>query len=215
MNSLNVSEIFVSIQGESSQIGRPCVFVRLAGCNIRCAYCDSEYAARGKGEPMTMGQIVEQVKAFGVDLVEVTGGEPLIQPGCVALVKKLAAEGFEVMVETNGTVDIGEVNTVASCVVDIKTPGSKSEGTFNEVNFKRLTTADEVKFVVTSRDDFNWAVAICRERRLCNQTAVLFSAAWGMVEMEDLAMWLIESKLAARLNPQLHKIIWGKDRRGV
>jgi len=215
MSSLSVSEIFASIQGESTQLGRPCVFIRLAGCNLDCVYCDTVYAAKSKGEPMDIDDIVAKAESYGIKLVEITGGEPLIQPGCAELVKLLHERGFEVMIETNGTIDIGPVNEMARCVVDIKTPGSGCGGSFNEINFARLKVTDEIKFVITSRDDFDWAVDICTKRGLCEKAPVLFSAAWGNVTMEDVARWLMESRLNARLNPQLHKIIWGKDARGV
>lgn len=213
--SVALAELYASIQGEGSRVGRPCVFVRLSGCNLKCVYCDSEHAARGEGVLTGVGDIVSRVRGYGVRLVQVTGGEPLIRPGAGELVTSLLDEGLEVVVETNGTVDIGLFDRRASYVVDIKTPGSGAGGSFLEANFERLTARDEVKFVVVSRADFDWATSVVRERRLSGRLPVLFSAAWGMVPLKDMALWIIESGLDVRLNPQLHKIIWGPDARGV
>ncbi|MGK7345535.1 MAG: 7-carboxy-7-deazaguanine synthase QueE [Candidatus Nitrospinota bacterium M3_3B_026] len=210
-----LAELYASIQGEGTRVGRPCVFVRLAGCNLECVYCDSEHAARGEGILTGVGDIVSRVRGYGVRLVQVTGGEPLIQPAAGELVTSLLDAGLEVVVETNGTVDIGLFDRRASCVVDIKTPGSGAGGSFLEANFDRLRPDDEVKFVVVSREDFDWAMSVVRERRLHERLTVLFSAAWGMVGLKELASWIIGSGLDIRLNPQLHKHIWSPDARGV
>ena len=213
--ALRVSEIFLSIQGESTHAGRLCVFVRLAGCNLSCVYCDTEYAAKGAGSELSVSQILAKVECFGVNLVEVTGGEPLVQPACGELITALADAGFEVLVETNGAVDIGLFDRRAKYIVDIKTPGSGQGGSFLAANYERLKTSDEVKLVITSRADFNWALDVVRERRLAEKLTVLFSPADGFVTLKELAGWMIETKTPARMNVQVHKMIWGAGARGV
>lgn len=213
--ALRVSEIFLSIQGESTHAGRLCVFVRLAGCNLSCVYCDTEYAAKGAGSELSVSQILANVERFGVNLVEVTGGEPLSQPGSAKLLTALADNGFEALVETNGTVDIGLFDRRAKYIVDIKTPGSGQGGSFLVANYEKLKSSDEVKFVITSRADFDWAVAIVHERGLPEKLTVLFSPADGFVTLKELAGWMIEAKTPARMNVQMHKIIWGQEARGV
>lgn len=215
MFAIDLAELFVSIQGESTQAGRPCVFIRLAGCNLECVYCDAVYAAKGKGESAPIGEVVEKALAFGIGFVEVTGGEPLVQPGCGELVTGLLDEGLETMVETNGSVDLSRFDRRARYVVDIKTPGSGAGGSFLVSNFDLLRSVDEVKFVVTSQEDFEWAASLCRERKLTERMPVLFSPAWGMVEPSELARWIIDSRLDVRLNLQIHKFIWGPDAKGV
>ncbi|MBF0293065.1 MAG: radical SAM protein [Nitrospinae bacterium] len=213
--ALRVSEIFLSIQGESTHAGRLCVFVRLAGCNLSCVYCDTEYAAKGAGSPLSVSQIMAKVELFGVKLVELTGGEPLSQPASAELIAAFADNGFEVLVETNGTVDIGHFDRRAKYIVDIKTPGSGQGGSFLVANYEKLKSSDEVKFVITSRMDFDWAVDIVRERGLAQKLTVLFSPADGFVTLKELAGWIIEDKTPARMNIQMHKVIWGQGARGV
>jgi 7-carboxy-7-deazaguanine synthase len=215
MTALDVYEIYPSIQGESAHAGRKCVFVRLTGCNLSCSYCDSQGAVRGAGAKMDVSWIVEDVRRRGIGLVELTGGEPLLQPGAGALLTALLDLGFETLVETNGSVDIGPFDRRAKFIVDIKTPGSGAGGSFNEKNLAALTRRDEVKLVLTGRDDFDWAVAIAGEYRLPEKCAVHFSPAFGLVEPIRLAEWLLASGVDARLNLQLHKIIWGPDATGV
>lgn len=213
--ALRVSEIFLSIQGESTHAGRLCVFVRLAGCNLSCVYCDTEYAAKGAGLDLGVPQVLSKVDSFGVNLVEVTGGEPLSQPASGNLITTLADNGFEVLVETNGTVDIGLFDRRAKYIVDIKTPGSGQGGSFLVANYEKLKSSDEAKFVITSRMDFDWAVGVAREQRLAEKLTVLFSPAEGFVTLKELAGWMIEDKTPARMNVQLHKVIWGHGAKGV
>lgn len=213
--SLRVSEIFLSIQGESTHAGRLCVFVRLAGCNLSCVYCDTEYAAKGAGSELSVSEILARALSFGVKLVEVTGGEPLVQPASAQLITALADAGFEVLVETNGTVDLSGFDRRAKFIVDIKTPGSGQGGSFLVDNYERLKSSDEVKLVITSRADFNWAVDVVRERGLAERLAVMFSPADGFVTLKELAGWMIEDKTPVRMNVQLHKIIWNPETRGV
>lgn len=215
MKTLRVSEIFLSIQGESTHSGRLCVFIRLAGCNLSCAYCDTEYAAKAEGDPMSVAEAVAAAEKFGVKLMEVTGGEPLLQPATPDLITALADRGFEVLVETNGTIDLRGFDRRAKYIVDIKTPGSGGGGSFFDGNYEAITHVDEIKFVITSRDDFDWALNLVRERGLADKAPVLFSPAEGRVTLQTLAGWMIESKAPARLNIQAHKIIWGPDTRGV
>lgn len=213
--TLNVSEIFLSIQGESTHAGRLCVFIRLAGCNLSCVYCDTQYAAKGAGSELSVPEILARALSFGVKLVEVTGGEPLLQPSCGELITALADAGLEVLVETNGTVDIGLFDRRAKYIVDIKTPGSGQGGSFIAANYERFKRSDEVKLVITSRMDFDWAVDLVRERGLTERLTVMFSPAEGFVTLKELAGWMIESKSPVRMNVQLHKMIWGQETRGV
>jgi 7-carboxy-7-deazaguanine synthase len=215
MTALRVSEIFLSIQGESTHAGRLCVFVRLAGCNLSCVYCDSQYAAKGAGLEMSLPEVLAKVESFGVKLAEITGGEPLVQPACGELITALADDGFEILLETNGTVDLGLFDRRVRYIVDIKTPGSGEGGSFLAGNYEKLKSSDEVKFVITSRVDFDWAVDVIRERGLANKLAVLFSPVEGFVSLKELAGWMIEAKTPARMNIQLHKMIWGQEARGV
>ncbi len=212
---VELAECFLSIQGEGSFAGLPCVFIRLAGCNLDCSYCDSVYAAKSEGERKDINDLVSRVESFNVNLVEVTGGEPLIQPGAGELLALLCDRGCEVIVETNGSVDLKPFDSRAKYIVDIKTPGSGAGGSFLESNFEFLRPADEVKFIITSREDFDWAVALARDRGLPDRHTVLFSPAWGLVEPKLLAQWILESGVKARLNLQLHKFIWGSETPGV
>ncbi|VAX17545.1 7-carboxy-7-deazaguanine synthase [hydrothermal vent metagenome] len=215
MSFVEVWEIFSSIQGESTFAGLPCVFVRLSGCNLSCDYCDTQDAATGTGERMSVDDIVSKVKKYKIPLVEVTGGEPLLQVGVLELLEKLNDAGLKILVETNGSVKIEKFDRRARYIVDIKTPGSGEGGSFDDRNFATLSARDEVKFVITSKADFEWAVAICKKYRLTEKTAVLFSPAYGKVELVDLAGWIMSSNLPVRLNLQLHKYIFGPDAKGV
>lgn len=211
---LQVCETFVSIQGESTYAGRPCFFIRLTGCNLRCAYCDTTYAFSG-GEPKTMPQLMDEFRASGLALVEVTGGEPLLQAGTPALLKALqvARPGAVVLVETNGSQDISVVPPGVIAIMDIKCPASgvgRTSGVgavFDWQNLERLRPQDEVKFVISERADFDWAIQIMNEHHLASKChAVLFSPVSGRVEPAALAEWLLVSGVNARLNLQLHKL---------
>ncbi len=215
MSFVELSECFLSIQGEGSFAGLPCVFIRLAGCNLHCSYCDTEYAARGEGKRTEIEQIISKVESYKEGLVLVTGGEPLIQPGAGELLIRLCEEGYEVMVETNGSVDLKPCDRRVKFIVDVKTPGSGAADTFLESNFELLGLEDEVKFVVTSKEDFDWADALVSELKLDARHTVLFTPAWGLVEPKMLARWILDSGAGGRLSLQLHKIIWGPDAKGV
>ena len=212
---LQVSETFVSIQGESTFAGWPCFFIRLTGCNLRCSYCDTTYAFAG-GKPQAIVQLVDEFRASGLMLVEVTGGEPLLQPGTPALLKALqdAHPGAIVLVETNGSRDISVVPQGVVVIMDIKCPASgvgRTSGageSFDWKNLERLRPQDEIKFVISERADFDWAVQTINKHQLASKChAVLLSPVLGRVEPAALAEWLMASRIPARLNLQLHKLM--------
>ncbi len=209
---VKVNETFLSIQGESTHAGRPCFFIRLAGCNLRCSYCDTSYAWH-EGKDFQVEELIEMARASGVKLVEVTGGEPLLQEAAVVLIRRLCDEGLEVLVETNGSVDISVVDPRAKVVMDIKTPGSGMSEKMDHENLRRLRPDDEVKFVITSEEDYLWARGVVIERGL-QGPRTLFSPAWGRLHPETLAHWILRDRLDVRLNLQIHKYIFG-ERRGV
>jgi 7-carboxy-7-deazaguanine synthase len=210
---LRITEIFHSIQGESSHAGRPCAFVRLTGCNLRCRWCDSEYTFTG-GERMSIDDVVGQVKEYGCNLVEVTGGEPLAQSESLDLIRRLCDEGFEVLIETSGSIDIAPVDERATIILDIKCPGSGEVKKNRWENLEQLKPRDEIKFVIADRADYDWAKEVIEERNL-NRWTVLLSPVWGEMDLQSLAEWMLADRLPARLQTQLHKHIWGAEARGV
>ena len=211
---LRVVETFVSIQGESTQAGRKCFFIRLEGCDLACRYCDTRYAASG-GREMSIGELTLLAERSGVPLVEITGGEPLLQEETPALCRSLLADGFEVMLETNGARPIGDVPVQVRRIVDCKLPDSGMSDRMLPGNYAELTPRDEVKFVVSSRRDFESAEAVCVKYDLASKTPhLLISPAWGKVDLGDLAGWVVASNQPFRLQLQMQKVIWG-DRRGV
>jgi 7-carboxy-7-deazaguanine synthase len=210
---LRITEIFFSIQGESSHAGRPCVFVRLTGCNLRCRWCDSEYTFTG-GERMTLDDVVGKVRAYGCNLVEITGGEPLAQAEAFPLIARLCDDGFEVLIETSGSIDITPVDSRAKLILDVKTPGSGEVTKNRWENLGQLRAHDEIKFVLADRADYEWARNVIAEHRLDRWT-VLLSAVWGELPMKDLAEWMLADRVPARFQTQLHKHIWGADVTGV
>jgi 7-carboxy-7-deazaguanine synthase len=210
---VRVTEIFHSIQGEGSRAGRPCLFVRFTGCDLRCRYCDTAYAFQG-GRDMTRGEILEELARHPARLVCLTGGEPLLQPELPELARDLLARGYEVSVETHGQRPLDALPAAAIRIVDVKTPAS-GEPASDLGYLDRLAPHDEVKFVVCSEEDFRWALAVVRRHRLEGRVHVLFAPAWGEVDPQDLARWMLESGLDARLSLQLHKVIWGEGARGV
>jgi 7-carboxy-7-deazaguanine synthase len=213
---LRVTEIFRSIQGESSHAGRPCTFVRLTGCPMRCVWCDSEYTFTG-GEYFTLADVIDQVRAFNCKLVEVTGGEPLAQREAFSLIERLCNEGFEVLVETGGFGSTAEVDPRASLILDVKCPGSGEEQRNHWPNLDHLRPdKDEVKFVVTNFEDWKYALEIVKRYELDKRAkAILISPAWGVVDLIQLAEWVSSSGLDLRMQLQLHKYIWGPEVRGV
>lgn len=213
MVSLRITEIFCSLQGESSLVGLPTVFVRLTGCPLRCGYCDTSYAFKG-GETRALDTILEVVAAFGVEHVTVTGGEPLAQKDCSLLLVALCDAGYRVSLETSGALDIADVDKRVKRVMDIKTPSSGEVERNLWSNLELLKTADEVKFVIGDRDDYEWSKAILREHALVSRCSVLFSPVYEALEARILADWIIADRLPVRFQIQLHKLLWG-DRPGV
>ena len=212
---LTVNEIYLSVQGESTWAGLPCVFVRLTFCDLRCTYCDTEYAFY-EGNKMALGEIVEKVRSFGCPLVEVTGGEPLLQPNCVPLLHMLCEAGFTVLLETSGAHDIAEVDPRVHRIMDLKTPSSGEEGRNLYANIAHLTPRDELKFVVGSREDYEWAREKIRGHDLATKVnSVLLSPVFGKIAPSDMVSWMLEDKLPARFQLQMHKFIWEPRARGV
>jgi 7-carboxy-7-deazaguanine synthase len=207
---LRITEIFHSIQGESRTMGLPTVFVRLTGCPLRCQYCDTEYAFAG-GEWMELPRIVTEVARYGCRHVTVTGGEPLAQPACPLLLKKLCDQGFQVSLETSGALDISPVDARVSIVVDVKTPGSGEEKRNLYDNLRRLAAKDQVKFVICDRQDYEWACDRLLEFDLAARCEVLFSPVHGQMAPAQLAEWILEDRLPVRLQLQLHKILWSDE----
>jgi 7-carboxy-7-deazaguanine synthase len=213
---LRVTEIFRSIQGESTHAGRPCTFVRLTGCPMRCVWCDSEYTFTG-GEHYSIDSIVNQVKAFGCKLVEVTGGEPLAQKEAFKLIERLCDEGYEVLVETGNYVSTEGLDSRAKVILDIKCPASGEEPRNVWSNLKRLhADKDEVKFVVADEADWHYARQVIADNNLETRAkAVLISPVWDQINLQELADWIASSGLDVRMQLQLHKYIWGPDVKGV
>jgi len=208
---MRITEIFHSIQGESSYAGLPCTFVRLTGCNLRCRWCDSEYTFTG-GEKMSLDDVVARVEAYGCKLVEITGGEPLAQSEAFELITRLCDAGYQVLIETSGSIDISGVDDRATLILDIKCPGSGEVEKNRWSNLAILRPQDEIKFVLADRADYEWAKNIIEEYEL---TKVLFSPVWGELELKPLAEWMLADRVPARLQTQLHKHIWGPDVHGV
>jgi 7-carboxy-7-deazaguanine synthase len=215
MSLLRISEIFTSIQGESHWAGYPCTFVRLAGCNLDCSYCDTRYARREEGEPCSVERIVERVCSENAPLVEVTGGEPLCQARTPALLQALLDTGRRVLLETNGSLPLDDVPSGVHVVMDIKTPSSGMNDFNLWPNIDLLKPSDEVKLVVSGRDDYEWALRELRSREAFSRVRVSFSPVWGSVEPAALAGWILEDRLDARFQLQLHKILWPGTDRGV
>jgi 7-carboxy-7-deazaguanine synthase len=210
---MRVSELFFSLQGEGTRAGRPCAFVRFTGCDLRCSWCDTAYAFNG-GEDRGRAEIVAELDRLPTRLACLTGGEPLLQPELPALCQDLLAAGWEVTVETHGQRPADALPGPVVRIFDVKPPGS-GEVTRDFAYLDRLRPHDEVKLVVASRADFDWSAEVVRRHRLEERVAVLFSPVLGQVAPRDLAAWLLESGLRARLSLQLHKIIWGAEARGV
>jgi 7-carboxy-7-deazaguanine synthase len=205
---LKITEIFHSLQGEARDAGWPTVFVRLTGCPLRCTYCDSEYAFYG-GQWMHIDDILTRVSSFGARHVCVTGGEPLAQRRCLDLLARLCDAGFEVSLETSGAVDISAVDSRVSRVVDLKTPASGEVARNRWKNLSALADRDQLKFVICSREDYQWARSQVRERRLHELCTVWFSPAWQSLEARELADWVLADRLPVRFQLQLHKLLWG------
>jgi len=208
---LKITEIFLSLQGEARQVGWPTVFVRLTGCPLRCQYCDTAYAFHG-GEWWQVDDILAEVARHGVRHVCVTGGEPLSQKRCIGLLQRLCDAGYEVSLETSGAIDIAEVDPRVSRVLDIKTPGSAEVHRNLWSNLPLLTPRDQVKFVICSREDYDWAKSVVAEHGLADVCEVLFSPSYAQVSSRELADWIVADRLPVRFQMQLHKILWNDER---
>jgi 7-carboxy-7-deazaguanine synthase len=218
--SVQVTEIFHSIQGESTWAGVPCTFVRLTGCPLRCVWCDTAYAFHG-GERMTLEEVVAAVAAKPAEVVEITGGEPLAHPAAYELAGRLLAAGYTVLVETSGAIDVSPLDERVHKIMDLKCPGSGESHRNLWQNLEHLTSRDEVKFVLADRGDYEWMRDTIREHGLDRRVkegslrALLASPVWNSVDLEALAGWILDDALPVRLQVQLHKLIWGADRKGV
>lgn len=211
---MRITEIFFSIQGESTHAGRPCVFVRLTGCPLRCTWCDTAYAFHG-GTERSLESVLEEVARHGCRLVEITGGEPLAQPEVHPLIRALADRGYTVLVETSGAIDIAPVDPRATLIMDLKCPGSGMADRNVWANIPKLKPTDEVKFVIKDRADYDWAAAKVREYALTDSHQVLFSPVFGDLPPQALAEWVLADRLPVRCQLQLHKYIWDPAMRGV
>ncbi len=211
---LIVNEIFYSIQGESTHAGRPCVFIRLAFCNLRCSYCDTAYAF-DEGTAKSVEDVLSEVRRHPAALVEVTGGEPLMQADVHPLMTALCDHGYEVLLETGGSLDIRPVDSRVKRIVDFKCPSSGMMKKNLMSNADALRTGDEVKFVIGTREDYEWAVGVVRDHRFSERVTVLFSPVFGVLEPRQLAEWILSDDLAVRMQLQMHKYIWEPTRRGV
>jgi 7-carboxy-7-deazaguanine synthase len=211
--TLRITEIFYSLQGETSRVGLPTVFVRLTGCPLRCGYCDTAYAFHG-GETKSVEQILGEVASHRARYVTVTGGEPLAQTESLDLIRRLCDEKFEVLIETSGSIDIEPVDRRAKIILDIKCPGSGESEKNRWANLDHLKSVDEIKFVIADRADYEWSRKVMEERNLQRWT-ILLSPVWGEMDMKSLAEWMLADRLPARFQTQLHKHIWGAEARGV
>jgi len=215
MNSkLKINEIFYSIQGESTFLGLPCTFIRLTGCNLRCSWCDTVYAYE-EGQDMEIDEIIREISKYPLNLVEITGGEPLLQEQTPALCEKILETGATVLIETNGSLDISVLPEKVIRIMDVKCPGSGEVDSNNWNNMKHLNLNDQAKFVIADRTDFDWALTIVEQYQLLQKCNVLFAPVHGVMPLPDLAEWIVRSQKPIRLQPQLHKLIWGPDKRGV
>jgi len=210
---VKVHEIYCSLQGESTRAGRPCVLIRLTGCQMRCVWCDSEHAFY-EGRWRSLDEVLEEVVNLGCGMVEITGGEPLLQPGCLPLATRLCDEGFEVLLETGGGVPIDAVDERVRRIVDVKCPGSGEAGNNHWPNLERLRSSDELKFVVADREDYVWARELVEERGLASVCEIHVSPVAGKLDPGDLAQWILDDRFPGRLQLQLHKLLWG-DATGV
>ncbi len=207
MKSLRITEIFHSLQGESLTVGLPTVFLRLTGCPLRCQYCDTAYAFNG-GKMVNVDDILAQVASFDCQHVCVTGGEPLAQPGCIDLLKRLCDKGYHVSIETSGARSIAEVDNRVMVVMDLKTPDSGECERNMLSNLPCLKSQDQIKFVLCSREDYQWACAMIHEHKLTDRAHILFSPSWDQLSPTLLADWIIQDRLPVRFQLQLHKILW-------
>ena len=211
---LKINEIYASIQGESSHTGLPCIFIRLTGCNLRCTWCDTSYAFH-KGDDLTVEETIQKVETFSLPLVEITGGEPLMQEEVYPLMDKLLETGYRVMLETGGALPIDKVPEKVIKILDIKCPGSGEDKKNHLKNLKLLAPHDEVKFVLLDRADYEWSRDLLKKLDLPSSIQILFSPVFDKLDLKDLSEWILEDRLPVRLQTQLHKVIWNKNATGV
>jgi len=211
---LKINEIYKSIQGESSFTGLPCVFIRLTGCNLRCTWCDTEYAFY-EGKAMTVEQVLDQVKEYGIDLVEITGGEPLMQKAVYELMDALLENSYQVLLESGGALSVAEVPKAVVKIMDLKCPGSGEHLQNDFANLEHLDAKDEVKFVILDRADYEWSRKMIKKYSIAEKSKILVSPVFDQLNLKDLVAWVLEDNLPVRLQTQLHKVIWSKDAIGV
>lgn len=211
---LKVNEIYSSIQGESSKAGLPCVFIRLTYCNLRCVYCDTEYAFY-EGKDIPVNEIIAEVEKFRCNLVEVTGGEPLVQKESLILMEELCNRGFEVLLETGGSLSIKDIDRRVKIIMDLKCPssGMVKKNYYDNINY--IKSSDEIKFVIGSREDYEWTKEIMGRYELTSKCEILFSVVFGKLEPVELVEWILKDKLKVRFQLQMHKFIWNPDTKGV
>ena len=211
---IKVNEIYLSVQGESSHTGLPCVFVRLTGCNLRCVWCDTAYAFHD-GKTQSIVQTLKDVKSFGINLVEITGGEPLMQEGVYPLMEALLENSYKVMLETGGSLSLEKVPRDVIKILDLKCPGSGEHKKNDLDNLKILAPHDEVKFVILDRRDYEWSRDLIKKHKINETAPILFSPVYGKLELKEMVKWILEDLLPVRLQTQLHKVIWSKETKGV
>ena len=211
---IKINEIYLSVQGESSHTGLPCVFVRLTGCNLRCVWCDTAYAFH-EGKNMSLDDALREVDSFGVKLVEITGGEPLMQDDVYPLMDRLIEKKYKVMLETGGSLSLEKVPRDVIKIVDFKCPGSGEHEKNNLDNLKLLAPHDEVKFVILDRQDYEWSRDLIKKHKINETAPILFSPVYGKLELKEMVNWILEDRLPVRLQTQLHKVIWSKETQGV
>ena len=215
-DTLTIYETFSSIQGESTHAGRLCFFIRLAGCNLRCSYCDTRKAQTvSSGRIRSLDELVDEAERSGLRLIEITGGEPMLQPATPELCRRLLERGFEVLMETNGSVDLSAVPRGVRRIIDWKTPFSGESEKMLDGTFLNLRPGDEVKFVIAGRNDYDAALEVIRRFRIAEHATILFAPVFGEIEPRTLVEWMLADRVPARLNLQLHKVIWNPDAEGV
>ena len=211
---LEVTEIYKSVQGESTYMGLPCVFIRLTGCNLRCIWCDTPHAFHD-GKKLSIHQIIDEVKSYDINLVEITGGEPLLQKEVFPLMESLLEKKFKVMLETSGSLAINNVPAKVIKIIDLKCPGSGEENKNLWENLNHLTSTDEIKFVIADKTDYEWSKKVLQDYELDKKVPVLFSPVFEKLKLKDLTEWILEDNLPVRLHTQLHKYIWDQKTIGV
>ena len=211
---IKINEIYLSVQGESTHTGLPCIFIRLTGCNLRCSWCDTAYAFH-EGKNMSIDEILQKVENFGIHLVEITGGEPLMQDNVYTLMKRLIEKGYKVMLETGGSISLERVPKDVIKIMDLKCPGSGEQEKNNLDNLKLLAPHDEVKFVILDKKDYEWSRDIIKKYKINETAHILLSPVFDKLELKEMVKWILEDQLPVRLQTQLHKIIWDKNTIGV